>query len=124
MRVEDITLRREDYSTADPTRSLGPTRVRENSVSVVIPGMGALYRVNERWRLLAGVHRGYNPPSPGSSASEESSINVELGTRYDNDTLQFRIDLLRQRLREPRGHGNGLDRRQRRRSATSSTAAR
>ncbi|MGB5344888.1 MAG: TonB-dependent receptor [Woeseia sp.] len=89
VRVEDITLRREDYSTADPTRSLGPTRVRENSVSVVIPGMGALYRVNDRWRLLAGVHRGYNPPSPGSSAQEESSVNVEFGTRYNDERFSF-----------------------------------
>jgi Fe(3+) dicitrate transport protein len=89
VRVEDITLRREDYSTADPTRSLGPTRIRENSVSVVIPGMGALYRVNDRWRLLAGVHRGYNPPSPGSSAKEESSVNVEFGTRYNDERFSF-----------------------------------
>jgi Fe(3+) dicitrate transport protein len=89
VRVEDITLRREDYSTADPGRSLGPTQVRENTVSVVIPGMGALYRVNDRWRLLAGVHRGYNPPSPGSSADEESSVNVEVGTRYNDDKFSF-----------------------------------
>jgi Fe(3+) dicitrate transport protein len=89
LRFEDVDLRRFDYSTADPSRSLGPTRVRENSVSMAIPGMGALYRLNSEWRLLAGVHKGFNPPGPGSSADEESSLNIEVGTRYDNDALSI-----------------------------------
>lgn len=89
LRFEDITLTRSDYSTADPTRALGPTRVRENSVSVVIPGIGALYRLNDRWRLLAGVHKGFNPPGPGSTASEENSLNVEFGVRYNRNALSF-----------------------------------
>ncbi|MCH8866419.1 MAG: TonB-dependent receptor [Proteobacteria bacterium] len=84
LRVEDIDLRRLDYSTADPSRALGPTRVGENSVSAVIPGLGVLYRLNPAWRLLAGVHKGFNPPAPGSTADEESSLNIEAGARYDN----------------------------------------
>jgi len=89
VRFEDVRLRRFDYSTADPTRAQGPTRIRENSVSVVIPGIGALYRLNSDWRLLAGVHKGFNPPSPGSSAEEESSLNIEAGARYDSGDLSF-----------------------------------
>ena len=89
VRFEDIDMRRLDYATDDPSRAQGPTRVRENSVQVVIPGLGALYRLNEDWRLLAGVHKGFNPPAPGSSASEESSINVEAGVRYNNGELSF-----------------------------------
>ena len=89
IRFEDIELTRYDFSTADPTRKLGPTRVRTNSVQVFIPGAGALYRLNNEWRLLAGVHKGFNPPGPGSSAEEESSINFEAGVRYDNDALRF-----------------------------------
>lgn len=88
VRFEDIELTRYDYSTADPTRALGPTQVRRNSVQVFIPGAGALYRLNNEWRLLAGVHKGFNPPGPGSSAEEESSINFEAGFRFDNDALQ------------------------------------
>lgn len=87
MRFEDIDMTRRDYSTSDPSRALGPTRVSDNPVSVVIPGMGALYRVNDRWRLLAGVHKGYNPPAPGSSAKEEDSLNMEFGLRYASDAL-------------------------------------
>jgi len=89
LRFEDVDLRRFDYSTEDPSRSQGPTRVRENSVSMAIPGIGALYRLNSEWRLLAGVHKGFNPPGPGSSADEESSLNIEVGTRYNNDALSI-----------------------------------
>jgi Fe(3+) dicitrate transport protein len=86
-RFEDIELTRRDFSTADPGRGQGPTQVRDNSVSVLIPGMGALYRLGERWRLLAGVHKGFNPPGPGSSASEESSVNYEFGARFSTERL-------------------------------------
>lgn len=89
VRFEDIDMRRLDFATDDPTRAEGPTRVRENSAQVAIPGMGALYRLDENWRLLAGVHKGYNPPAPGSSASEETSLNIEAGTRYDNGSLSM-----------------------------------
>jgi len=89
IRYEDVDFRRLDYSTADPTREQGPTRVRKNSVSTTIPGIGVLYRINSDWRLLAGVHKGFNPPAPGSSAKEESSVNIEAGTRYGNDALRF-----------------------------------
>ena len=58
-------------------------------MSTTIPGLGALYRINDDWRLLAGVHKGYNPPGPGSSADEESSLNIEAGARYDNGALSF-----------------------------------
>ena len=89
VRFEDIEMQRLDFATDDPTRANGPTRVRENSTSVVIPGMGALYRLNSDWRLLAGVHKGFNPPAPGSTASEESSLNIEAGVRYDSGELSF-----------------------------------
>ena len=31
-------MQRLDYSTSDPARAQGPSRVRENSTQVVIPG--------------------------------------------------------------------------------------
>ncbi len=89
VRFEDIDMTRLDYSTADPARAAGATRVRDNSISVFIPGVGVLFELNDRWRILGGVHKGFNPPGPGSSASEEDSINLELGTRFDNDRLEF-----------------------------------
>jgi Fe(3+) dicitrate transport protein len=89
VRFEDIDMVRLDYSTSDPTRSQGPARVRENTTQVVIPGMGALYRLTPEWRLLAGLHKGFNPPAPGSSASEEESLNFEAGARYNGGALSF-----------------------------------
>ena len=35
------------------------------------------------------MHKGFNPPAPGSSAHEESSINLEAGVRYSSDALSF-----------------------------------
>ncbi len=89
VRFEDIDMKRYDFATDDPARANGPTRVRNNTARVVIPGVGVLYRLNEDWRLLAGIHKGFNPPSPGSSASEESSINIEAGVRFNNDMASF-----------------------------------
>jgi Fe(3+) dicitrate transport protein len=96
-RFEDIDMQRLDYSTSDPDRSDGPTRVRENSVSVFIPGIGALYALNDDWRLLGSINKGFNPPAPGSSAAEEDSLNLEFGTRFDNgqaslEAIYFRND--------------------------------
>ncbi len=87
VRFEDIELTRLDYSTADPSRGQGPTQVRSDSVSVFIPGIGALYRLNDNWRLLAGVHKGFNPPDAGSTADEETSLNLEFGARFTSEGL-------------------------------------
>ncbi len=97
VRFEDIDMERLDFSTADPSRMLGPTRVRSNSVSVLIPGVGVLYEVNDSWRVLGGIHKGFNPPGPGSSASEEDSTNIEFGSRFDDgrvnlEAIYFRND--------------------------------
>ena len=88
-RFEDIDMQRLDYATDDPTRAVGPTRMRSNSVAVFIPGVGTLYVVNDHWRILGGVHKGFNPPGPGSSASEESSTNFEFRTRFNNNRMSF-----------------------------------
>ena len=89
IRFENVEMQRLDYSTTNTDRDEGPTRVRTNSISEWIPGIGALYRLNDEWRLLAGIHKGFNPPAPGSVAQDESSTNVEMGTRYDDDELSF-----------------------------------
>ncbi len=82
-RFEDYELTRTDYSTADPTRSAGPTRVATLSDSVIVPGLSALYTVNDEITLLAGVHRGFAIASPGATeANTEESVNWEAGGRF------------------------------------------
>lgn len=84
LRYETIDLTRTDYATDDPNRT-SPDRVRESTVSVVIPGVGVSYEFHPGVSLFGGVHRGFAPPGPGSNDSTEAehSINYEVGVRYN-----------------------------------------
>ncbi|HSN70933.1 MAG TPA: TonB-dependent receptor [Steroidobacteraceae bacterium] len=84
VRYERIELERLDYSTSDPDRSDGPTRVRRSTVDQVMPGIGAVYQLNGGWSMLASAHKGFNPPAPGSTSDAEESVNYEAGVRYAN----------------------------------------
>lgn len=55
-----------------------------DDVFVFIPGGGVLWQALPELGLLAGVHRGFVPVSPGqlSGASPEKSINYEAGLRW------------------------------------------
>ncbi|MEM9073225.1 MAG: TonB-dependent receptor [Myxococcota bacterium] len=57
---------------------------QEETRSVVLPGIGAQYSLTPEFGILAGVHRGYSPVSPGQEAEvdPELSVNYELGVRY------------------------------------------
>ncbi len=85
--------------TAEPAsgaRATVPSR-RRNATEVWLPGMGLLYSVNDRFTLLAGVHKGFTAPSNSPGVKEESAINYELGFRYSNgklalDTIYFHSD--------------------------------
>lgn len=55
-----------------------------NRTLVVLPGIGANYAFSDRWNVLAGVHRGFSPPSPGATDTDpEDAINYELGLRFN-----------------------------------------
>lgn len=85
VRVERIKLTRDDYSTTDPDRSEGPTATRENTLTAVTPGIGLLYSATDELSIIAGVHRGFSPPGPGSTdEKEEKSVNYEAGLRYSS----------------------------------------
>ncbi|MDX1515269.1 MAG: TonB-dependent receptor [Woeseiaceae bacterium] len=91
LRYESIDLERADFSTADPQRGNGPTRLRSQTEAVFVPGIGAMYRLAPAWRLIAGVHRGYNPPAPGSAADAETSLNIEAGIRYGRNGTRAEV---------------------------------
>ncbi|MFX3657780.1 MAG: TonB-dependent receptor domain-containing protein [bacterium] len=80
-------MERRDYARTDPGRDSGPTRVRSASVSEWIPGMGVLYALTPEINLLASVHKGFNPPGPGSDAEAEESVNYEAGVRFASDRV-------------------------------------
>jgi len=91
VRVESIDYVREDYSTSNPDRSAGPSRVRENSIDAFLPGMGANLQINSQDQAFVGLHKGFSPPGPGSDADtrEEESRNFELGYRRIQDGFRF-----------------------------------
>jgi Fe(3+) dicitrate transport protein len=83
LRYESIETRRFDFSTADPTRVLGPTSTRENSYDVLLYSLGVTYDVSEELSLIAGLHKGFSPSSPGNVDTDpERSLNFEAGGRY------------------------------------------
>ncbi len=82
LRYERIDLTRTNYSTADPTRGAGPTAVIESDLDIWIPGMSVTWQLDPSVQLLAGAHRGFSNPGPGSTADAETSWNYEAGVRY------------------------------------------
>ena len=84
-RVEDITLTRRDFFEGEnPSRDSERRRSRQGT-TVILPGVGATYGLNDRVTLLAGVHRGFAPTGIGSD--EEKSWNYEAGARLREGAL-------------------------------------
>ncbi len=96
VRYESIELERTNYGTADPGRDSDPT-VQRNTVDVVLPGVGTVYALNGGLKLVAGVHRGFVNPAPGSDADAEESWNYEAGVRFEQgvasvEAMAFLVD--------------------------------
>ncbi|MDE0363222.1 MAG: TonB-dependent receptor [Rhodospirillaceae bacterium] len=97
IRYEDIEQSRVRYETRrnrtnDPSsRAESNLRdTRENLTTVLLPGVGLLYRLNEDTVLLGGVHKGFTAPSNAEGVREESALNWEFGVRSFRDN--FRIE--------------------------------
>ena len=82
VRLESVRLRREDFGKADVERTGVDLQTRENTVTALVPGIGALVDVGAGWRVFGGVHRGFAPPDSRDETEPESSVNTELGVRY------------------------------------------
>lgn len=87
VRYENVALDRRDYGTSDPQRTGQDLSIRENDVSILIPGIGVTYDVTPTVSAFAGVHRGFAPPGARPETDPETSINYELGTRYAGNAL-------------------------------------
>jgi Fe(3+) dicitrate transport protein len=84
IRFEDIKQKRTRFNGGE-TRTFRDDR--ENDTQVVLPGLGALYRMNDSWTIVAGAHKGFTAPSNSPGVREEEAINYELGFRFANNTL-------------------------------------
>jgi len=67
------------------TDELADTNSQRTEV-VPLPGLGVHVQPTPWLSLLAGVHRGFSPSSPGSEegTKPETSLNAELGARVDH----------------------------------------
>jgi len=93
VRVETIN---QEYCD-DTTNCAGPTMEGETTYSVVVGGAGLKYDVydsgGEDLDFFGGIHKGFSPVDPinkiKNALKHESSIGVELGTRYKNAPKAF-----------------------------------
>jgi len=92
LRYENIEGVRTDFASNDPAR-VTPTQVRRNSVDVLIPGIGVTFGLTPAVSIFGGVHKGFAPPGPGSTAETdvESSVNYELGVRAQRANVQTQL---------------------------------
>jgi len=82
LRYEDIDTMRRDWGKTNPGRNGSVTPVT-NSTDIVLPAVGATYRLNDNLVVLAGVQKGFAPAAPGNDVQEnEESWNYEAGLRY------------------------------------------
>ena len=82
LRYESISLAQRNWGTADPARSASPVVTRD-SVDATMPGLGITRALGDSLRLVAGLHRGFVNPAPGSNADPEQSWNYETGLRFE-----------------------------------------
>lgn len=85
-------LRLESMDMTSTNELTGTSTDRQDTV--FLPGLGSSYVVDENWTILAGVHQGFSPVSPGQNEDieEEESVNYELGARYQKNS--FRAELI------------------------------
>jgi Fe(3+) dicitrate transport protein len=88
LRYETIDLRRTDWALGDVVRGT-PTRVIDSNLDVFIPGVAVTWRAAPDVRLVAGAHRGFANPGPGSNVNAETSWNYEAGVRLGNPVWQL-----------------------------------
>lgn len=91
LRYETIDLKQTRWTLTDPART-GPTTVAKSDVDVLIPGLSATWRVTDAVRLVAGVHRGFSSPGPGSTVDPETSWSYEAGVKLSRGG--WRADLI------------------------------
>jgi Fe(3+) dicitrate transport protein len=93
------------------------------SLTVAVPGLGAVYKLDERSAIYAGVHKGFAPPrvediinnTTGGTVdlAAEESVNWEMGVRGDVapglylDAAYFRMDFANQIIPQSAAGGVG-----------------
>lgn len=87
LRYEDIESFRHQYGDAERSAAKAELDKKTNNTEEWLPGLSATYDINNKWQVLAGVHRGFAPLGGGASDNEnpETSINYEAGARFTSE---------------------------------------
>lgn len=91
VRYEDVDLLKKDYTKADLRRTGGVRIETPNHARAIIPSLGVNYEFAKFLSVFSGVHKGFAPPSAELYQKPESSINVELGTRFSTSAVKAEI---------------------------------
>ena len=91
IRYESIKLERDDWGKSNPSRNKSDLSSRENNVSVLIPGIGVNYNLNNKVSIFGGIHKGYSPPGNSDGQKAEESLNSELGARLAFNNVNSEI---------------------------------
>ncbi len=89
VRFEDVDLKRIDW--ADRSRATLVNEPRENSVSEILPGIGALWSLNDKTSILVGVNKGFAPPGNKTGDQAEESLNYEFGVRLNEGKFNTEV---------------------------------
>jgi len=93
VRYENIQFENRNYGSDDLERTGSNLAVNDYTIDVFVPGIGVTYDLLDNLTLISGVHKGFSPPSPGSSADtrSEESVNYELGFRYADERYNLEL---------------------------------
>ncbi|MBK8623628.1 MAG: TonB-dependent receptor [Saprospiraceae bacterium] len=97
LRFETINFDFRNFGTTDNARLGDALRSAENNLYVVLPGFGANYEFNQNMSVFGGVHKGFSPPgmpsvsSTTGQAKVETSVNYELGCRYNKGAINTQL---------------------------------
>ena len=60
---------------------------------VILLGLGTTYQVSNGLATFAGLHQGHSPAPNDSSSDPEEAVNLELGARLNNESVQAEATL-------------------------------
>ena len=97
VRYEKIKLDFKNYGTSDHSRTGINLQSATNELTILLPGFGLNYQINEAMNIFSGIHKGFAPPGMPSlnssliQAQAETSVNYEIGYRYENEGLNIKL---------------------------------
>ncbi len=95
IRYENIKFDFQNFGNADNGRLGAALRTATNELSIILPGIGVNYDITYDMSVFGGIHKGFSPPgipsvtSTTGQAKVESSVNYELGYRYEKQGLEI-----------------------------------